>query len=501
MAGFRTIRAGLVLVSILVVATGVRFRYLSQIPHDDVTYYTAWTYRMLHHGLGAAYGKGGIYEELNGREVRLPPCNNGVLHCGLFYAVGNWLYPAIVGRAMDLETTVDVIAAPETQSKRIARVLFKLPALLADLAMVAILGWWTTRRHGLLSGSIIAASLALHPAMVLNSAAWGQIDAWHTLFLACCVMALSSRRFLTATAAITLALLFKLQAIVLLPIVFACVAFGPQRMPGIKGETAPVATFRREDLLDCWKRVRPAVLLATALVAGCWLPWLATGAGRHILDPYLRTVGQYRYSTVNAFNLYWLLEDWDPAQPIDFTQATDDREPILTFMGVGVSYRVFGLALVLLSTGWICWRLHWGEYSERAIENGCLLQCLAFFLFATEMHERYLYPAIAVWAVCYRPSIRWWCIWLVLGAAVTANMACFFAVEPVSLLGAVTAWLSQDVLLAGRVTALALLATFGLLLCDDMLSRAACAAFLQREEHREPAPAPALVTEVHAPEV
>ena len=41
---------------------------------------------------------------------------------------------------------------------------------------------------------------------------------------------------------------------------------------------------------------------------------------------------------------------------------------------------------------------------------------LAFFLLPTQIHERYLLPAIGIWAWAASPSRRWWTGWIVIGA-------------------------------------------------------------------------------------
>src|SRR5690606_8485300 len=96
----------------------VRVPYLPDLCHSDLNYYTAWTYRMLDQGLGNVYSKGGVYQQVDGREVRLPPCNNGVGHLSIFYVTGRFLFPAITGKDFTLETAAFVLDEPDTPSKR-----------------------------------------------------------------------------------------------------------------------------------------------------------------------------------------------------------------------------------------------------------------------------------------------------------------------------------------------------------------------------------------------
>jgi hypothetical protein len=159
----------------------------------------------------------------------------------------------------------------------------------------------------------------------------------------------------------------------------------------------------------------------------------------------------------------------------------------------------------LATTMWMCRRLRRNGCGRRAIELSSLYVCLAMFLFATEMHERYLYPAVALWAAAYRPSWRWWCVWALVGAATTVNMACFHSADPASILGRITEWTRRDVVLAGNVTALSLLGLFLYVAGELWRLRpagvAAGFAEFDGEEHRETPGATVLVSNVHASEV
>jgi hypothetical protein len=58
---------------------------------------------------------------------------------------------------------------------------------------------------------------------------------------------------------------------------------------------------------------------------------------------------------------------------------------------------------------------------EKALFWTARLLPLAFFVLSTQMHERYLFPAIAVWAWSCIPSRRWCVCWAALGVCATIN--------------------------------------------------------------------------------
>ena len=434
--------------SCVLVGWWLRAPFLDQPAHSDILWYSQWTWRMLAHGPGAAYGKGGMYVVHRDQRVRLPPCNNPVGHCAIFYGIGRWFYPLAADEPFTLDLALTLNDPPETADKRLARWLFKLPAVVADLLTVALVGWWCSRRWGTGHGVLVALMLAVHPAIIYDSSVWGQIDAWHTLAMTVTVLLLCLQRWRAATVALTVAMLFKLQAVVLAPLVGLCLLAANREQT-----TGRIA----------WPPVRQTLALAGLLVVAAWLPWLATGAGRHLLDPYTRVLGQCHYATVNAFNLYWPLTDWPDARAIDFTDGIDDRQPVVGLAGTGfsLSYRMLGTFLALGTMAWICWRVWQRRLATMGIQWAALTLTLAFFCLATEMHERYLLPVIPLLAIAYRPDWRWWLLWLATGVAVTVNLACFFPAPTGSWLAHLTAWTRADVVMVGNVTSVGLL---GLLL-------------------------------------
>lgn len=443
-------------IALWIAGLAVRVPYLPDLCHSDLNYYTAWTYRMLDQGLGNVYSKGGVYQQVDGREVRLPPCNNGVGHLSIFYVTGRFLFPAITGKDFTLETAAFVLDEPDTPSKRWVRILFKLPAVIAELLTATLLLCWLTPRFGPGWGFTVAGVLAVHPAMVHNSAIWGQIDAWHTLSLCLCVISLMQRRYRWAGIWMTAALLFKLQAVFLLPVFFCCVMFGPSRgePTTCQCSVSTLASFFQQIR---WHRVKSVGFICLMLAGLAWAPWLLTGAGRHILDPYLRTVGQYRYTTVNAFNVYWLIENWDRSSPVDFTQATDDRQAWFSIVGTPVSYRLAGTTLFGLFSLATAIGVYRKAFSSSSIAIAAFLQSLSLFLFATEMHERYLYPAVALWVLSFRPTVGWWSVWAIVGLAVTANAMAYFS--PLDGFGHhLFSYLAEHRIETGQAVAVALLA-------------------------------------------
>lgn len=436
----------------LLVGWLARAPYLANPCHDDLRYYVGWAYRMRTYGLGTVYGAH-LREKVGTEEVCLMRGDNPVGHLAIFYAVGRWLYPAMVGAPLTLERAVGINREPDAPAKRAGRAAFKLPAVLADLATVAFLGLWTLRRHGPWHAGLVSMVVALHPAVIHNSAQWGQIDVWHSLVLAAGVALLALGW--TAAGAVTTAsaLLFKFQAIALVPLAIVALALVPAA-----GETSRVH----------WRRIGVGLASFAIIVLVAWLPWVLTGAGTRIVDPYDRAIGQYGFATLNTFNLWWLVNDWPDPKNIDFFQGILDRELAFRLPGtdLGLSYRVLGILLCGSVAAILCRQLIRARFTSDAILKTALALYLTMFLLATEMHERYLYAAVPLVLLSYRPTPGWWLTAFTISAAATLNQVLFYPAPPGTWIAGLTDWARNDIARTGDIVAGSLLGLLTLLVFE-----------------------------------
>ena len=97
-------------------------------------------------------------------------------------------------------------------------VIAKLAPLLADLAL-GWLVWLMLRERGPRVALLGAAAIVFNPAFWFLSAIWGQIDSVYVLLMVASIAALAVDRFGTSWAAWTAGVLWKLQALVIGPLV------------------------------------------------------------------------------------------------------------------------------------------------------------------------------------------------------------------------------------------------------------------------------------------
>ncbi|MBV8197186.1 MAG: hypothetical protein JO263_03550, partial [Candidatus Eremiobacteraeota bacterium] len=356
---------------LLLVAFAVRLAFVGNEGFKtDVGTFEAWASALVNRGFATFYGTIGFAD--------YPP--------GYFYIL------AVVGKV------VQVTAAGGYG----LLLLVKLPAILADLGVGALL-YALVRRfapNGVAIGA--AAFYLLNPAVIYNSALWGQVDSISGGLALLAIYALLRSDDDTSTGSVNwwivgawlafaYSLLIKPQAAVLLPLMIAFAFVDDAR--------------RRRRLLSTGIGIVAALLLALLLTE----PFHASNpiaAFAWLLNQYASGSSVYAYNSVNAFNL-WALRGslWQPDS---------------TYILVMPQY-VWGVLLVAAAVALTVWR-YCQERSSRSLLEGCAIATIAFFILATRMHERYLFNGVLFTIACIPFARRY--LWgaVALSAVLFANL-------------------------------------------------------------------------------
>lgn len=242
-------------------------------------------------------------------------------------------------------------------------ILLRLPAILCDLGCGLLLYREAGRRlPGGTEPLFLCAAYLFNPAVLLNSSVWGQADSVYTLLLLVLCLSLTRGRWLSAYLSFALGLLVKPQMLIFSPVLFA--AF----LDLIRSDT-----FSGKALLKNLGQGLTAILCAVCAA----LPFGLA----NVADQYLSTVRSYPYAAVNAWNFWGLLGmNW-----------VSQDEPFL-----GIACRYYGWAAILAAVALV---LYLSLRSPKDTEKYPLLAALlmaAVFLFSVRMHERYLFPVLAL---------------------------------------------------------------------------------------------------------
>ena len=241
-------------------------------------------------------------------------------------------------------------------------VLLKLPAILADAATV-----WLFYRLALRQGKggiplALAALYAFNPAVILDSSVWGQVDSVLTFFIVSGVLLLEQSAA-GAAVCFTVALLVKPQALIFAPLPLLFFAF------------------------RIWRRTPQGwadllVFAGAAIITFCLgiFPFAAHQDPGWIISKYGSTLASYPYATLNAGNLFALAG----------ANLAPVSQPFLW-----LPYAVWGNVFIVLSVLFTAWVLLRGKESARFWYAPLFLGASVFVL-AAKMHERYLFPALAL---------------------------------------------------------------------------------------------------------
>ena len=252
----------------------------------------------------------------------------------------------------------------------------------------------------------VAAIYIFNPGTVFDSAVWGQIDAVGTLVLLSTIYFLGRGWTEAAAVGAVVALLVKFQFAFLVPVV-AVVGikrhlFGRSADPDLDGQRSGVRV-----LTSLASGVATLALMLFPFRMGLWAPVAAGADVKGCLgflppaDPTTSLVGKlceaantYTGFSINAFNLW--RNPWTGLG--DTLQRGDDTVVGLVLGGVSLTWQQVG---TLLFVGFALLALVVVARRDdiRGVVLSALLLAITFFALPTRVHERYLFPALALGAL------------------------------------------------------------------------------------------------------
>jgi 4-amino-4-deoxy-L-arabinose transferase-like glycosyltransferase len=361
----------------------------------DIGDFSAWGQRM------ASVGPGDFYEE--GYFSDYPP--------GYLYVL--WLLGGLGG-----------LLAPIVGQDATAG-LVKIPGILADIG-VAWLLFATCRRwgHQLIAstriagrpetlGLIAAAVYLFNPGTIFNSAVWGQVDSVGTLVLLATIYALARGWTEVAAVGAVVALLVKFQFAFLVPVV---AIVGIRRH--LLGRSSDPAHDARRDPVRVITSLAAGFASLTLLMLPFGMLLYAPRQGGEpgallgilpeadptssLIGKFIEAAGTYTGLTVNAFNLW--RNPWSGLG--DTLHWGDDTVTALAVGGLAVTWQQVGTLLFAAAA-----LLALVQVARRDDLRGVLIASLvlavAFFVLPTRVHERYLFPALALAAPLLLSSRVW----------------------------------------------------------------------------------------------
>jgi dolichyl-phosphate-mannose-protein mannosyltransferase len=302
-----------------------------------------------------------------------------------------------------LTLVYDAVGGPYSETSRSLHVLIKMPSLVFDVALIAIVYEATALLaqeldavHVPRLALIGAAVIAFQPAVVYDSAIWAQTDAAITAAMLAALLLVASGRHEWGWGVWMLGFLLKPQPVLVVPVLV-------------------VLTFRLGG---------PLALARSWIVAGIVFvlvlsPWFLHGDGMRIERIYRQLFfADYGRLSSAAWNFWW------------FIDALAHRPgPTEHVMGLPlIKWRYLGGLLSLASAAVACGWL-WSRTTLRgALVAGSYL-AFAFYVVPVSTHDRYLYPFLGLMLPVVVLERRW--LPLYAGASLTLMLNMFFSAPPV----------------------------------------------------------------------
>jgi Gpi18-like mannosyltransferase len=215
-------------------------------------------------------------------------------------------------------------------------------------------------------------------AYIYNTVFWGQVDAIFTFWGFAALLLAIEQRVVWSILCLTIALNFKLQALVFIPVVGALLLPNFLTLKGMK-------------------KFLLAIIISFFIQIIILLPFILSGRLGQVWHVIIDSVGHYPFPTVGAFNLWTILL---PNVSIEGMYKISDETKIgfLSYKQIG---QFLFISTVLVSlyplVNYLVKKYLKKNYSVFPIKNVFLIAALTslnFYFFNTEMHERYSHPAL-----------------------------------------------------------------------------------------------------------
>jgi Gpi18-like mannosyltransferase len=249
--------------------------------------------------------------------------------------------------------------------------LLKLPGITADLITAVILYRYLTKYYNRRWGLIGLVAYAFNPAIIYDTAWWGQLESLVTLPMLLSVIALSNGRIRWAWLWLAVAVLVKPQAAVIAPVIF-------------------IATLKMAD----WRKLAQGIVTALTTALIILMPFILVGQLPVLIAQIRASAGRQLFLTMNAHNLWYLVTFGRGSFAAREANPILDTQPLL---GPLTGWHI-GLLLLLAWTLFTVHRLLFTLHHPlpAALFWAAAAMIIGFYMLPAESHERYLFPAFAL---------------------------------------------------------------------------------------------------------
>ncbi len=270
-------------------------------------------------------------------------------------------------------------------------VLIKLPAIASDMATGFIIYKAAVKKVRDNGAVIIAGVYLLCPAVILDSAVWGQTDAVFTLFVVLMCYLVTEKKLIPAYFVFAVGILIKPQTLIFTPVLICGII-----------DFVFLEDFNFNKFIKNLGLGLAAILMIGLLM----MPF----GFKEALAQYTDTLGSYEFASVNAYNIWTM-----------FCLNWTNQNGYL----MGLTYKNWGMvAIVVTVIVSLIISLRSKNNKSKYYFIGAFI-VTNVFMFSVRMHERYIFPAMALLILCYCIRLRKeiYILYTVLSAAAFYNIA------------------------------------------------------------------------------
>ncbi len=263
--------------------------------------------------------------------------------------------------------------------------LIKMPAILCDCALTYIIYKKSTEHFSYSTSILLSLFILCSPAVLTNSALWGQVDSVFTLFIVLMVLCVMGKKMIPAYFLFAAGIFIKPQALIFTPVI-------------IYGIVEHIFMAKKD-----FSEILKNLLFGLSAILAMLILSVPFGVG-NVFDQYIKTLESYPYMTVNAFNIWGAFgQNW---------------KELSTFANIA-SY-IFMISIVAMTVPVFLK----SKRTEKYVLIALLLSFGAFMLM-TKMHERYAFPCLFLFMLLfiYKPDIHSFSLFTSASAMQFVNMA------------------------------------------------------------------------------
>lgn len=248
--------------------------------------------------------------------------------------------------------------------------------------------------------------------LIFNAAYWGQVDAYLGFLVILSVFFLIKEKYLLSVLSITLAVLTKVQSIVLVPIIGLIILLKTKVKIWIKSALVALTTF---------------VIV--------FLPMITSGTFLTVFFKSFRQIDLYPKVTVNAFNSWFLIS---PTVP-NWMDALWDGTNLF-----GISLKFIGLSLLAFYLLFVLYSL-WKKPTKERMVLAAASMAFAFFMLPTQIHERHLFPFFVLLLMYYLLTKRFFWTYIIISLNYLINLIVLFGPSKGSIVFYQIGWIIEKI--------------------------------------------------------